>query len=303
MSAVGEMVAPSFPHGVGYHGDLGLFSSRVAPQAPVSRTEACIVLATLNEATNLPRLLQEIERGCDFPHEVVIVDDGSTDGTIDQIESWESGHPGVLPVLNRASNGLLNARLQGLRWTRVRYAIVMDSDLQHPPSAIPEIYAKLRQGYDMVVASRYTAGGSTTDRKLVRSIISRGAAWLTHALLPRTKHLSDPLSGFVGIDLEVVKHNREGHLGFELVPFLLATNGKLRTCEIPYRFEERRHGDSKIVPGLAFVTTAFVFLRELLLDRHLARAPRQPLHVDRFAFPGADQLAGSSAGVAGENEQ
>jgi dolichol-phosphate mannosyltransferase len=302
MSAVGELVAPSFPHGVGYHGDMGLFSGRIAPQAPVSSTDACMVLATLNEATNLPRLLQEIERGCDFDYEVVIVDDGSTDGTIDQIRSWESGHPGVLPVLNQASSGLLNARLQGLRRARVRYAIVMDSDLQHPPSAIPELYAKLREGYDLVVASRYAAGGSTTDRKLVRSIISRGAAWLTHALLPRTKRLSDPLSGFVAIDLESVKHDREGHLGFELVPFLLATNANLRTCEVPYRFEERRHGDSKIVPGLAFVTTAFVFLRELLLDRRLARAPRHPLSVDPFAFPSADQLAGSSGGVVGEHE-
>jgi dolichol-phosphate mannosyltransferase len=240
-------------------------------RGPGGRPEVSIILATLNEAANLPALLRGIEGSCTAPHEVIIVDDGSVDGTVEQIQSWASSHRDVLPILNRTSSGLLNAHLQGLSRAGGRYAIVMDSDLQHPPSLVGEIYDRLRTGYDLVVASRYAPGGSVGGRKPVRGVISRGATWITHLLLPQTKGLTDPLSGYFGMNLDSVKHNRDGHGGYKILLSILAANNGPRFCEIPYVFRERRNGGSKIVGKGAFVP---VFLRELLSDRRLAISAR-----------------------------
>ena len=239
------------------------------------RPEISFVLATLNEAANLPTLLREIEGSCKLLHEIIIVDDGSVDGTIPQIRSWVSSHQNILPIFNRSSRGLLNAHLQGLERASGRYVIVMDSDLQHPPSLIPKIYERLRAGDELVVASRYAPGGSAADRKPLRGIISRGATWVTHLLLPPTRGLSDPLSGYFGINLDSVRHYWPGHLGYKLLLFILAANDNPRKCEVPYDFHERRNGGSKVVNRTAFIPT---FLRELLSDRRLMRANRETGH-------------------------
>ena len=249
----------------------GVSDLKVQSRGQDGRPEISIILATLNEAANLPKLLREIEVFCKAPYEIVIVDDGSTDGTLEQINSWSYFHNNVQPILNSASRGLLNAQLQGLTHASGHFAIVMDSDLQHPPSLIPSIYKNLRAGEDLVIASRYVPGGSAGDRKPVRGVISRGATWLSHFLLPQTRGVSDPLSGYFGMNLDSARLYGRGHDGYKILLFILASSENPRIAEVPYVFHERRNGGSKVVNRTAFIPT---FLRELLADRRLSSTIR-----------------------------
>jgi dolichol-phosphate mannosyltransferase len=221
----------------------------------------------LNEISNLPSLLEEIERRFPFPHEVIVVDDGSVDGTRAYLETRASSDPNVRLFLNPRTQTTLRAHHQGLLAARGEFAIVMDSDLQHPPSTIRDLYSTLADGTDIVVASRYLSGGSTGNRQPLRGLISRVAVWLTKLLIPQSRGLSDPLSGYIGLRTAMVRNVRELHRGYKILLFLLSTNEASRIKEIPYIFQERREGISKIVRGADFART---FLQELLADRRLS---------------------------------
>jgi dolichol-phosphate mannosyltransferase len=142
----------------------------------------------------------------------------------------------------------------------------MDADLQHPPDKLNDIYEKLKEGYDIVVASRYTDGGSPGNRKPLRGLISRVAAALAKTYIRNARNTTDPLSGFFGFKRGLRLNINEQWRGYKTLLFLIASNPNAKIGEIPYKFVEREKGESKIVSGLDFMR---IYLTELVLIKRV----------------------------------
>ena len=223
-----------------------------------------VVLPTYNEAENIDRVLRRI-RAALPDATVLVVDDGSPDGTADLAKELgaELGH---IELLRRtAKSGLGSAYRAGFAWGLERgweAFIEMDADLSHEPEALPSLVAPLTEGVDLVVGSRYVPGGSIPNWRWHRRLLSQGGN--VYAALLLGLHISDSTSGFRAyradalrrIDLGAVK--AEGY-GFqiEMVYQILQHGGHV--TEVPIRFVDRVEGKSKmsmhiVVEALLLVT-------------------------------------------------
>jgi dolichol-phosphate mannosyltransferase len=224
------------------------------------------VLATLNERENLAILLAEISTVFAEVPEIVIVDDGSVDGTRELVQSVARHHSQIRFVFNESPQTIARAHEQGIRASTAPLLIFMDSDLQHPPEAIPKILDRLNEGFDVVVASRYGPGGSTGERSPVRGLISRSAGWMARTWLGCVRKISDPTSGFFGVRREALVLDSASPPGYYTLMFLLARMKRPHVAEVPYVFRERTNGQSKVLRGVTFLR---VFLWQLLEVKRL----------------------------------
>jgi dolichol-phosphate mannosyltransferase len=240
-------------------------SGRILPE-PVRPRRVSIVLATLNERENLAILLSEIATVLPEEPEIVIVDDGSVDGTRDLVRSMARRHSQIVYVFNDHPQTITRAHEQGIRASTAPLLIFMDSDLQHPPEVIPTMLERLDQGFDVVIASRYRPGGSTGTRSPARGLISRSAALLAKTWLRCVRHVSDPTSGFFGVRREALVPDNASPAGYYTLMFLLARMKRPRISEVPYTFRERATGQSKVLSGLSFLR---VYATQLLEVKRL----------------------------------
>ncbi len=198
-------------------------------------------------------------------HEVIFVDDDSSDGTADTVRAIALDDPRVRILRRILRRGLASACIEGMMSTAAPYIAVMDADLQHDEAILPRMLSKLKQErLDLVVGTRNAEGGGMGN-------FSPGRIWLSNfgKKLSRTvSHcdLSDPMSGFFLVDrcfLEEVVHSVSG-TGFKILLDLVASSKRpVRLGEIPYRFAARLHGESKldISVGVEYI--------QLLLDKAL----------------------------------
>ena len=228
--------------------------------------DASIILCTVNEMENLPRLVEKIEDVAKFSYQFVFVDDGSTDGTREYILDYCKNHNNAKYIFNDHKRSLLIAQYMGIKKSDGRFIIIMDSDLQHPVEKINEIYRKLNEGFDIVVASRYVKGYSQVKRDALRGVISRVALTISRIYLNSLRKTTDPLSGFVGFRKDLKYDINEKWLGYETVIFLIASNPNAKVCDVPYIFNERKNGESKIVSGFDFIR---IYLTELILAKRI----------------------------------
>jgi dolichol-phosphate mannosyltransferase len=235
------------------------------------RPFASVVLATLNERGNLPELLDRIRRQTLPPFEVIVVDDGSTDGTREYLAELAAHDPRIRPIFHDGRQTTLTAQRQGIEAAHGESVVVMDADLQHPPERIPEMLREIGSGADLVVASRYAAGGTPGPRTIFRTTISRGAEAITRLVLPEARGVSDPVSGYFAFRREIFVPLDPRYRGYKLLLFVLAMNRGRPVAEVGFRFEPRTRGASKVTQTFAFVR---VFLVELVLAQRLSRALR-----------------------------
>lgn len=207
-----------------------------------------IIVPTLNEAGNIAELLSRIS-ALDLSKashlEVIIVDDGSTDGTCDQVK--KSSYGLSVRILSRMEKrGLASAIIDGAAVATGDIAVVMDADLSHPPEAIPELVASVADGIcDMAIGSRYVSGGATPGWALARRMASRLATVLAWPI----SDVKDPMSGFFAVRRTHLVRLRNGVSGFKIGLALLADGGEsLRTREVPIVFHDRCRGKSKFGP-------------------------------------------------------
>ncbi len=206
-----------------------------------------IVIPTYNERENLPILLEKIRRVMEewgLSYEVIVVDDDSPDGTWRvALEYAERGYP-VRVIRRIGERGLGSAIVRGLREARGEYVVVMDADLQHPPEKIPELVEKaMKTGADLVVATRYAAGGGVAEWSLFRRLVSKGATLLAHILVPWARRTSDPMSGFFLVHRRLAK-GRVDPKSWKVLLELLEEAEHVE--EVPYVFQPRRAGKSKL---------------------------------------------------------
>ena len=224
-----------------------------------------IVLATYNEIDNLPELIRRIAAILKVNHEIIFCDDGSKDGTKEFIVDYCSTHSNGKYILSDVKQTTLIARYRGVMASTGRFVVIMDSDLQHPPEKLIEIYNKLNEGYDMVIASRFAPGGSTGDRKAIRGVISRAASFISKILLKSARGISDPMSNFIGFrrDLNIIIDRK--WRGFEIPLCIMSSNKNLKIAEIGYVFKERTAGSSKVTQNMKFMK---IFIREMIYYRN-----------------------------------
>ena len=214
-----------------------------------------VIVPTYNERDSLPRLvsgLAEVGRG--LAVEVIIVDDASPDGTGLVADEMAKSGPVPMTVVHRSGKaGLASAVLAGAAAARGRVVTVMDADLSHPPELVPSLVEAIRRGADISVASRYVPGGGVGQWPWSRRLVSR-IATLT-ARIGLGLQVRDPLSGFFTVRREILTERGYLGLGYKLLVEILARHPQARVAEIPYRFVDRRRGQSKLGAGeiVAFI--------------------------------------------------
>ena len=155
-----------------------------------------VVLPTYNEAENIDRVLRRIRAA--MPEAgVLVVDDGSPDGTAELAEKL-GGELGGIEILRRtAKSGLGSAYRAGFAWGLERgweAFVEMDADLSHAPEALPSLVDPLSAGVDLVIGSRYVPGGSIPNWRWHRRLLSQGGNIYAAFLLGL--HVTDSTSGF-----------------------------------------------------------------------------------------------------------
>jgi len=133
----------------------------------VSTPVISVVVPVLDEEDNLPELHDRVAAAlAEIPYELVVVDDGSTDRSVEIIESWIAGGEAVVLVKLSRNFGMEVAMSAGLDHARGDYVVLMHSDLQDPPELVPEMLAKARAGADVVYARRIGRDESLIKRQL-----------------------------------------------------------------------------------------------------------------------------------------
>ncbi len=226
--------------------------------------EVTVVLPTLNERGNLERLLPELTRVLEsrVTHcfEIIVVDDGSTDGTRELVSEYSRRDPRVRLVA-RESRGLAGAIAEGVRRARGEIVVVMDADLQHPPEVVPRLVEAVRNGADIAVASRYERGGGVEGWSLYRLVVSLGATLLAWLLVPESRRTRDPMSGFFAVRRRAVRYEPVNPRGFKALLEILYENPGAKVANVPYVFRRRAWGESKL--GASTILEYLVLLARL----------------------------------------
>jgi len=205
-----------------------------------------VVIPTYNEKDNVVPLVERLERAlAGQPHEIVFVDDNSRDGTAEIAQSLAGKYP-VRVIVRRNERGLGSAVVHGFKNTNGNIICVMDADLQHPPEVVADLLNSVANGADLAVGSRYVKGGGCEGWSLVRRIISKGAIFMAHLLLPRTRGVSDPMSGFFMLKRPVVEGADLQVTGYKILLEILIAGHAEHIAEVPFVFVAREKGESKL---------------------------------------------------------
>jgi dolichol-phosphate mannosyltransferase len=221
---------------------------------------AWLVIPTFNEAENLPPLvdtvLSVLEDAAPGAHRVLIVDDSSPDGTGALADELAASHEAVQVLHRPAKQGLGPAYLAGFVAAiegGAEYVLEMDADFSHDPVDVARLL-DAAQDADLVLGSRYVAGGGVTDWGPLRRFISRGGSLYARTMLGL--QVQDLTGGFKcfrratleSIDLPSVRS--QGY-AFQIELTYRAARRGLRVVEIPIVFRERHVGTSKMSPWIA----------------------------------------------------
>jgi dolichol-phosphate mannosyltransferase len=228
--------------------------------------DLAIVIPTFNESGNVGLLIDRLAKAlAAIRYEVIFVDDDSPDGTADVVRTLAQRCDNVRVLQRIGRRGLASACIEGILAASAPYVAVMDADLQHDESILPEMLRRIRdENLDLVAASRNMAGGSMGKFARWRVKLSQLGKRLSR--MGAEHALSDPMSGFFLVrftTFERFAHRLSG-IGFKiLLDIVLSADPGLRIGEAPYRFRLRERGESKLdfMVGLEYF--------ELLVDKHL----------------------------------
>jgi len=207
-----------------------------------------LILPTYNEAANIAALIDNIDGVLQsIPHEIIVVDDNSPDGTWQVAEGLMPKHPALRVMRRIGRRGLSSAVVEGFDMARGDVLAVLDADGQHDAMLLHTMLASLQAGAELTIGSRYVPGGSVGEWVRDRRIIS-SAGTVVAKMLSRVK-VSDPLGGFFALRRDLYTSIRESlhPTGFKILLEILASI-PASTCvtEIPLVFRMRLHGQSKL---------------------------------------------------------
>jgi dolichol-phosphate mannosyltransferase len=205
-----------------------------------------LIIPTYNEKPNIAPLVEQVHaalRGRDY--EMLFVDDDSPDGTAAAVEGLAGRYP-VRVMVRRDQRGLASAVVDGIAACSGDVIGVMDADLQHPPEVLAGLADAIEAGADLAVASRYVNGGGCRGWSLFRRVMSRGAGLISHLFLPATRQVHDPMSGCFMFRRSVTEGAALAPAGYKILLEVLVKGSYGRVAEVPYVFQCRREGSSKL---------------------------------------------------------
>lgn len=222
-------------------------SSFISDLKPLEKIEISIVIPTYNEKENLANLIKKIQYSLETTSfEIIIVDDNSPDGT-GKIADEISNLNGFIKVIHRPSKlGLTSAIIDGFKTSKGEFIGVLDADLQHSPEILLEFLKKIHEGADLIIASRYIKGSNYDGWGLYRKIVSRVATFMTHVILPQTKNVMDPLSGYFILRKKQLCNIQLTGIGWKILLEIIVNCRFKKIVEVPYVFKTRTSGDSKL---------------------------------------------------------
>ena len=214
----------------------------------MSSAALSIIVPTYKERGNVAELVKRLDAALTgIAWEAIFVDDNSPDGTWTAVKEIAAGDSRVRCLRRVGRRGLAGACIEGMSASAAPFIAVIDADLQHDETVLPQMLAKLTSGAaDLVAGSRYVEGGNAASFSQGRGFISRLATKLTRRLVGT--ELSDPMSGFFMMrrDRFDAVAQRLSPVGFKILLDIAATAGpSLHIAEQPYSFGERFAGDSK----------------------------------------------------------
>jgi len=213
-------------------------------------TKIALVIPTLNEAGNIPTLLDrlaqavaELPLDCEF----IIVDDDSQDGTAEVVRQYQTHDSRVRLFIRKGQKGLSGAVIHGWKQSDASLLGVIDADLQHPPEVLPKLLEAVMDGNDIAIASRYATGNgdSVSDWNKLRLLISRAGTLATAPFQKKGLKVKDPLSGFFVVRRDCIDGLQLQPEGFKILLEILV-KGRIRSAkEVPFHFATRHSGKSK----------------------------------------------------------
>ena len=213
-----------------------------------------VLLPTYNERENLPIivwLLVKYFTEAKTEFEIIVIDDGSPDGTLEAAEQLQRiyGEDRIVLRPRAKKLGLGTAYIHGLKHARGEFIIIMDADLSHHPKFIPLMIAmQQKDNLDIVTGTRYSGDGGVSGWDFRRKLISRGANYLTQVLLQ--PGASDVTGSFRLYRKEALRHLvsscvSKGYV-FQMEMIVRATRLGYKIGEVPISFVDRVYGESKL---------------------------------------------------------
>ncbi len=216
-----------------------------------------VIIPTYNEIENIERIIRAVF-ALKESFDVLIVDDGSPDGTAAQVKKMQVEFPTQLFMLERKGKlGLGTAYIAGFKWSiekKYDYIFEMDADFSHNPNDLPRLYEALRNNTcDVSVGSRYTKGGKVENWPMNRILISYGAS--VYVRLITWMHVKDCTAGFVCYKRNVLESINLDEIQFIGYAFQIEMKYRVwkkgfRIKEVPITFVDRKEGNSKMSKGI-----------------------------------------------------
>jgi dolichol-phosphate mannosyltransferase len=217
---------------------------------------AWLILPTYNEAENIEAIVraagEALARAPCAEYRVLVVDDGSPDGTGELAERLAAEHPWVQVLHRPAKEGIGPAYLAGFRHalqSGAAYVLEMDSDFSHDPADLVRLLQAIADGADLALGSRYVPGGGVEDWGLLRRIVSEGGS--TYARLVLSLRVRDLTGGFKCFRREVLEaihfdSVRSHGYAFQVELTYRAVRAGFHLIEVPIVFRDRQRGQSKM---------------------------------------------------------
>jgi dolichol-phosphate mannosyltransferase len=228
---------------------------RHEPAARAAALELGVIIPTFKEAPNVAPLLAKLEAALEgVVWQAIFVDDDSPDGTAAVVKAIAATDPRVMCLHRIGRRGLAGAVIEGAMASAAPFVAVIDGDMQHDETILPQMLAALKADRaDLVVGSRYLSVGGSDASALgaTREAGSRLANWLGKHVL--RADVTDPMSGFFMIRRELVENVAPmlATSGFKVLFDILASQKTPpRYLELPYEFRARVAGDSKLDEGV-----------------------------------------------------
>jgi dolichol-phosphate mannosyltransferase len=218
--------------------------------------EKLVIIPTYNEKENVENIIAAVI-GLQQNFHILVIDDGSPDGTADLVQSLIAQYPGQLFLEKRAGKlGLGTAYIHGFRWALLngyQFIFEMDADFSHNPKDLDNLYLACKQGAGVAVGSRYIKGGGVKNWPANRIALSKGASLYTRIIT--SMPVRDPTAGFVCYTrqfLETINLNAISFVGyaFQIEMKFAAWKLGFTIKEVPITFIDRQLGESKMNKGI-----------------------------------------------------